>query len=279
MIKGYYSIIQYCPDLSRLESANIGVILFCPDERFIRAKTCAGNDRIRRFFGSEQRDWERIAVIKSSVEKRLVNDAGSFQTLEDLERFRATRANDIQLTPPRSLLLDNPLAELDRLYEELIGGRANVTKRDSAAPIKHTLTREFKRANIERFLRENLSIEVPAFQRRIEVPYGYQNGRFNLLQPVKFAQSTKEGLVNNACRYAVEGHSLFNHRDQQFGELQLNIIASFATCTRQYRETVHGILRENEVKFYTEDEVAALVREIRETAKELPAENLLEGHR
>jgi len=26
--RGYYCIIQYCPDLGRLEAANIGVLLF-----------------------------------------------------------------------------------------------------------------------------------------------------------------------------------------------------------------------------------------------------------
>ena len=36
--KGYYCLIQYCPDLARLEAANIGVILFCPERGFIRAK-------------------------------------------------------------------------------------------------------------------------------------------------------------------------------------------------------------------------------------------------
>ena len=28
--KGYYSAIQYCPDRSRMEAANVGVMLLCP---------------------------------------------------------------------------------------------------------------------------------------------------------------------------------------------------------------------------------------------------------
>jgi len=38
LTKGYYSIIQYCPDPSRLEAVNIGVALFCPELRFLRAR-------------------------------------------------------------------------------------------------------------------------------------------------------------------------------------------------------------------------------------------------
>jgi len=275
MIKGYFSIIQYCPDLSRLEAANIGVLLFCPDVRFVRAKTSAGNDRIRRFFGPGPLDKERIALIKQSIEKRLSVDARAFHTLEDLEHFRATRANDIQLTPPRSLLVDDPTIELDRLYEKLVGGRASTTKRDSASPIKRTLEREFKRADVERFLRENVVIEVPAFQRRIEIPYAYQNGRFNLMQLVKFEQSTEEGVVNNACRLAVEGRSLFTHPDSQFGQLQMNVVASFSSVARAYSGTVQEILHENDVKFYSDHDITSLVNDIRTTAHELPAMTLL----
>ena len=49
--RGYYSLIQYCPDLSRLEAVNVGVVLFCPEPRFIEARTSAGNDKPRRLFG------------------------------------------------------------------------------------------------------------------------------------------------------------------------------------------------------------------------------------
>ena len=236
-----------------MEAANIGIILFCPDVRFIRVKISAGNDRIRRFFGPEPRDWERIAVIKSSVEKRLEADANAFRTLEDLVRFGETRANDIQLTSPRSLLVDDPLAELDRLFERLVGGRSKSATRDAAAPIMHRLEREFKRAEIEAFLRENFTVLVPALGRTIQVPYGYQNGRFNLIQPVKYEQTTNEGVINTTCRYAVEGRSLYNHPDHQLGRMKLNIVASFSAGAGQYAATVRDILDENDVKFYNAD--------------------------
>ncbi|MFN5907792.1 MAG: DUF3037 domain-containing protein [Planctomyces sp.] len=69
--KGYYSIVQYCPDLSRLEAANIGVLLFCPDSGFLKVLTSANNGRIIRFFGSAGHDWKRINTIKSGLQDRL----------------------------------------------------------------------------------------------------------------------------------------------------------------------------------------------------------------
>ena len=51
--KGYYSILQFVPDLERSEGANIGVVLFCPEKHFLKVQTATGNDRVRRFFGPE----------------------------------------------------------------------------------------------------------------------------------------------------------------------------------------------------------------------------------
>ena len=51
--KGYYSLVQYCPDVARQEAANVGVVLFCPELAFLEARLASSNHRIRRFFGEE----------------------------------------------------------------------------------------------------------------------------------------------------------------------------------------------------------------------------------
>ena len=40
--RGYYSILRYIPDLERGEGANIGVVLFCPALKFLKARTARG---------------------------------------------------------------------------------------------------------------------------------------------------------------------------------------------------------------------------------------------
>jgi hypothetical protein len=106
--KGYYSLIQYCPDLSRLEAANVGVLLFCPERRFIKARVSHNNDRIRRFFSPEQADWKKIDAMKDAVANRLAVESEAFNTLEDLQRFIALQANEIQLTLPRPMKVFEP---------------------------------------------------------------------------------------------------------------------------------------------------------------------------
>src|SRR5208337_3569030 len=106
--KGYYSLIQYCPDLSRLEAANIGVVLFCPERWFLRALTSGDNRRIIHFFGKEGHDWVRINSFKLALEERLQVEDGKIRSVEDLEKFIALRANRILMTPPRPMQVGDP---------------------------------------------------------------------------------------------------------------------------------------------------------------------------
>lgn len=124
--RGYYSILQYVPDLERSEGANIGVVLFCPDTRFLKVQTATGNDRVRRFFRPEESvdlDLDRLNSLKAAFEERLAVEAARVQTLEEFRQFIDSRANQILLTAPRSIKVFDPQTELATLFEALVGGR------------------------------------------------------------------------------------------------------------------------------------------------------------
>jgi len=44
--KGYYSIVQFCPDLARRETVNISVVLLVPEKDLFEPRMLA--DRLRR---------------------------------------------------------------------------------------------------------------------------------------------------------------------------------------------------------------------------------------
>lgn len=119
--RGYYSLIQYCPDLGRLEVANIGVLLFCPERQFLKAMTTQSNARIIQFFGQKGHDWVRIDAFKKGLEYRLTLENASIKSLEDLHRFIDQRANLLQITSPRSMKVTRPEEDLKALFEELVG--------------------------------------------------------------------------------------------------------------------------------------------------------------
>jgi Protein of unknown function (DUF3037) len=269
--KGYYSLIQYCPDLARLEAANIGVILFCPELKFIRAKVAQGNDRIRRFFGSQDDDWTQINAVKNTIVNRLEVTGKEFKSLDDLTNFIATRANEVQVTAPRPMKVSEPETDLDELFEDLVGGRSKQPLKYSALPVEKALERTFREKGVDEFIRRDVTVTVPAFHKSLTVPFGFQNGRFNLIQPVRFQQITELRILDTACRHAVEGRSLYEHPDEKLGQLKLIVVGSFVPESSEYKDLVNDILKENKVDLHSIDEVQKLVDEIRTTGKVLPA--------
>lgn len=66
----HYAILQYCPDLGRLESVNVGLILLCPSLNQRRVGGIHDLRRVTRFFPSADTYHllDRIQVIVSRLE-------------------------------------------------------------------------------------------------------------------------------------------------------------------------------------------------------------------
>ncbi|MCI0665486.1 MAG: DUF3037 domain-containing protein [Acidobacteria bacterium] len=126
--KYYYSILQYVPNLERAEGVNVGVVLICPEEGFLKAKTSDDNDRVLRFFGDRlDLDLQRLTALKRAFEERIKMEAGMIKTLEDFEQFIATRANHLRLTKPRPIKISGAEAEaeLGSLFASLVEERGH----------------------------------------------------------------------------------------------------------------------------------------------------------
>jgi hypothetical protein len=269
-VRGYYSLIQYCPDLSRLEGANVGVLLFCPEPHFLAARTTDSVQRVRRFFGSEDGDWQQIRAEVSAVEDRLVAAGDQIRTPQELERFIAARGNAVQLTPPRPMKVVHPVQDLEALFQRLVGGKAG-PRRKRGQPIARKLEETLTQESVAPFIRSNVPVRVPAFHRTLTVPFGFQNGRFNLIQPVTFRQERLPSVINQACRRAVEGRSLYEHPDDRLGPLQLWVVGDFEPEQAEAKAVVGDILGENQVRLFTVADLPQLAEEIRTTGKRATA--------
>ena len=153
--KGYYCLIQYCPDLSRLEAANVGVLLFCPDRGFLSARVSKNNRRIQEFFGRHGFDFAQINSVKKGLVSVVQRESTHIHDLADLNKFIALRANQLQITPPRPMKVSNPDVDLDTIFDELVGKEKNKTLERS---LKRIVDDEFRAANVESKLRRDLSV-------------------------------------------------------------------------------------------------------------------------
>ncbi len=264
--KGYYCLIQYCPDLGRLEAANIGVLLFRPEPHYLEALTSRNNKRINRFFGSEGHDWVRINAFKKGLEDRLAVEGPEIQTLEQLEKFIAQRANVLQIIPPRTMKVIDPEADLEELFKELLGESVHHT---STKTLRHFLSQKFSAPEIEKRIRRDIKVRVPILQKEVEIPFGFHNGRLNLINPVRFEASNAEQTVVTACKYAVEGRSLYENENPQLGPLQLLVVGKFRPNDQESPGKVKRIFEDYSVKLFKTSEVARLIDEIQTTGRDI----------
>ncbi|MCH8043866.1 MAG: DUF3037 domain-containing protein [Planctomycetes bacterium] len=263
--KGYYCIIQYCPDLSRLESANIGVLIFCPERSFLKARTSTSNERIRKFFGTEDYDSSQISSLKKGIEERLQTEHSRIRTLKDLQRFVSLRANEVQISEPRPMRVCDPEKDLAELFDELVGDRHR--QRSAARAFKTQIAERFAEAHLEAKIRQDLTVRVPILNEDMTIPFGFQNGRFNLIRPASFQAQNPADVVDRTCRYAVQGKSLYDHPDSKLGELQLIIVGQFREQAPDAQPLVEGILSENKVQLIPSQRLDELIRDIQQTGK------------
>jgi hypothetical protein len=168
---------------------------------------------------------------------------------------------------PRALA--DPEKELAELFHDLVEG---TPRADKGPDLKRFFGLEFERAGLSRKLRTDIHVTVPAFRKEVKIPYGYQNGRFNLIRPVPFRATDLDQALSTACRYAVEGESRFKHPDPDLGKLQLIVLGQFSADGAESKQVVRQILKEHEVRLYTAQELDELIDEIRLTGQDLVEE-------
>ncbi|MHB1036394.1 MAG: DUF3037 domain-containing protein [Pirellulales bacterium] len=262
--RGYYSLVQFCPNPSRAEAVNLGVILFCPDARFLEAKMAAGNKPAMKLVGQVGVDKAELNAAKRAIEHRLKVDGVSFQTPEDFRRFAETRANVLKLTAPRPIKVVDPAEEILGLFEELVGGRP---ARQSEQPTVRALEDLFRRLHEANRASLRLDVTIPIVGRHLRVPYAYRNGALNLVKPQLFHEPENQA-IDSAMRLAIEGDLLQKHRLDSEEATRLIVVSSFNRDShgQEMKDRVTHILRAYEVRNVTEDQVPAFVAQVEREA-------------
>jgi hypothetical protein len=257
--RGYYSLIQFCPDSSRLEGVNIGVVLYLASEKRLKVRITRNNQRIRRFFGNQ--NWQLVKRARLSIENQLLSQ--QFLSIEELENYISKRANIVQLTPPRPMRITDLETDVNNLFDRLVGEEHKERKRR----VDTQLTDKLFEAGVVGLVKKSVIVEIPGFKQSIQVPYGYQNGRYNLISPVQF-DSDQEAFLTKTGKNAIEGKLLYDTPDNTLGEMRLVVVANFdEQIESAARELVKTIFNQNNVTLYTFDNLDPLVDDIRRSAK------------
>ena len=261
MQKGYYSLVQYCPDDSRLESVNIGLVVFCPDVPNLLIRWADNiNKRIRKFFGPQ--DWSLLQHQKDALDARL-KDRTIFASRDQIDQFISTRANVIRLSPARSIKLVQVQPEFDLLFDRLV---EQSSPRPRAPQVRRELHRALESNGVAGLVQQNIAVPIPVLHRQLKAAYGYQNGRFNLIQPVQFDLSQEEEALRKASLLAVQGGYLYGQPDPTHGDMRLLVVAKFGAGQQARKEAIGDIMQHHQVGLYTFDDLVPLVSDIRDSA-------------
>jgi hypothetical protein len=140
------------------------------------------------------------------VERRLIH------SLEDLERFIGTRANELLLTPPRNMKVTSPADDLARLYREYVGGRAMgeaVLRKGQGLSVRPRLRALFASPDLQNKVQEDVRV-APKYGRPFTADYAFSNGKESFVVP-QTIHVDPDQTMREAELLAIRGIQLARH--------------------------------------------------------------------
>lgn len=118
-----YAVIRVLPRVEREEFLNVGIILFCKRENFLKVLYKLDEDKLKML--CEDIDLEQLRVNLQSFERicKGEKEGGPIAQLDVPSRFRwltAVRSSVIQTSRPHPGLCGDLDNTLSRLYSELV---------------------------------------------------------------------------------------------------------------------------------------------------------------
>lgn len=118
-----YAVIRIVPRVEREEFLNVGVILYCRDQKFLKTIYLLNEKRIRLF--CEQLDIEVVKEYLQTLERicRGEINAGPIAKLPIAERFRwltATRSTIVQTSKVHPGFCKDAGETLNKLFKQLV---------------------------------------------------------------------------------------------------------------------------------------------------------------
>lgn len=175
--RGWYSLIQYCPDPGRAEAVNVGVALL-GESGLVETRVSRQTKRAKGLFGSEIVEPARLRAMSKSVAEHLKFELREDPSLERLNHFIKTRGNEFRLTAPRSVAIDEAAETIERLYARLVDTVAALNELPSTQrAVKETfslLIEKHRAQEVKRY-------PVPGSSIKIHSDYKWQNGELRVV--------------------------------------------------------------------------------------------------
>lgn len=118
-----YAVIRVVPRVEREEFLNVGVILYCKDQKFLQSKCELDEKRIAAFSKDVDIDEIKESLRAFGQISAGTKEGGPIGKLDSASRFRwltATRSTVVQTSKVHPGFCEDAVLTLDRLFEELV---------------------------------------------------------------------------------------------------------------------------------------------------------------
>ena len=118
-----YAVLRVVPKVEREEFLNVGVVLYCPQTKFLQVLFRLDGERIKAF--AHELDIPELGQYLQAFENICAGtkDSGPIGKLPAADRFRwltATRSTVVQTSKTHTGLCSDPKETLSKLYEQLV---------------------------------------------------------------------------------------------------------------------------------------------------------------
>ncbi len=118
-----YAIVRLVPRVDREEFINVGIILYCRAQRLLDARVTLNTARLAALAPQLDATFVQTQIDLIPLICAGGADAGALGDLNQTERFLwliSPRSTTIQVSPAHAGLCQDPKAELDRLFKEMV---------------------------------------------------------------------------------------------------------------------------------------------------------------
>ncbi|MEP6747998.1 MAG: DUF3037 domain-containing protein [Bacteroidota bacterium] len=118
-----YAVLRVVPKVEREEFLNVGVVLYCPKQKFLQVRFHLDSERIKAF--ASELDIPEVGQYLQAFENICAGtkNSGPIGKLPVADRFRwltATRSTVVQTSKTHTGLCTDTKATLEHLYKQLV---------------------------------------------------------------------------------------------------------------------------------------------------------------
>jgi hypothetical protein len=253
-----YGLIQFSSFPERFEFINIGVLLVDQSRNFFGVKFVHSSKRVDKMFGRQSRVF--FEAIKRGLENRLRVELGTDFNVARLRVFASSRANAVRISRLLPIVVDNPKNDLEELFKLLVSDDESASR---LPKVNAELKKKFEKAGIENLVEKPEPIDLPQGV-TIDALYGYKNGSYNLIDPVRLHGPVPDALAQ-ASKRAIEGKWLYDFSLRTERPKQLIVVGEVSAQEQSFVRAIIEMMGEHHVRFYNLDNIEPLVEEIKKS--------------